>query len=311
MACLFKESSFDWFYAFTDRRVSEYIKMKDILLSDNSAEHQYARSSSSTPLVAKKTSDHGYAKSTASSTKKLKKLGVTDPKQRKLSFAKVPSFHKVTYVSSDSDEPLSSMKSTENSTLGGKSEKGSHPVNGLEQKVAIKIPVKKVSTSLPTEVSVLPPTNLSTLMDGRNLSPKAKKVPTLIKSPGFSKKAGKTKEIILEDQKEKKKKLSNGKKLISLKDGPSSLKKKQSPDSGRKQKKELISLSSDSDSDLDVPLSKLKASPKSNSKQQQVKNSKSKKSLSMTERSPKVKISHSKSPKSKDKVRIICHSRFL
>ena len=286
--------------------------MKDLSLPHSSLEHQYAKSTAATALGTKKNADHGYAKSsTASSTKKTKKLEVLDPKQRKLSFTKVPPLHKtdVTYISSDSDEPLSAIKSVESITLGAKLEKiNDHAVNGLEKKLGSKSPVKKLSPGLKTEILVLPSSNLPVDEDKKKLvlSPKAKKVPTLIQAPGFSRKANKKRESTNEDQKNVKKKLSNCKKHGSVGNEPSSSKKLQTPGAGRKLKKGFITLSSDSDSDLDIPLSKLKTSPKSSDKKQQMKSVKSKKKLSMTERSPKVKISHSKSPKIKDKVRKIC-----
>ena len=285
--------------------------MKDLSLSHNRLEHHYAKSSS-TPLLAKKDSDHGYAKSSAhSSTKKVKKAEVIDPKQRKLSFAKVPSLHKVevTYVSSDSDEPLSSIKSVEANSLGRASDKSSnHSVNGLKDKVTSKSPVKDLP---PGDVAVLP-SNLQKDGDSKKIGlwPRPKKTPTLIQSPGFSRKNSIKKGVLMDgdkEEKKKKKKVSSGKKLSLVKKESPSTKKRLTPDSGKKHKKGLIPLPSDSDSDLDVPLSKLKTSPKSDTKKYPVKPLKSKRSLSMSERSPKVKISHSKSPKIKEKVSIYIH----
>ena len=280
--------------------------MKDLSSPQSNLEHQYAKSTSLS--LTKKRSDHGYAKSSSSSsTKKNKKIDIVDPKQRKLSFAKVPSLHKVeaTSLSSDSDEPLSSIKSNEdNTTASNFVKKSDHSMNGTAQKSPNKSPNKKLAPILPKEVEVLPlhsPNNESKKRLG--FFPKHEKAPAVIPSTGCQRITKQSEESSLKGQKHEKK-LVNTKKVKQIKNKSSPLKKKHTPGSGKKLKKEVMTLSTDSDSDLDVPLSKLKTSPKFKSKSKSpLKSLKSMKKMSLTERSPKVKISHSKSPKIKGKVR--------
>lgn len=275
--------------------------MKHVTVPLSITEPQYAKPNNSTALGAKKSFDHGYAQS--SSKKKSKKAEEVDSKQRKLSFAKVPSLHEVSYVSSDSDEPLSSIRSSEDAAASLTKTTG-HSINGMEVEPSSGSPVKKISSHSPKKFVALQ-ANPSKIEEKKiGLFPKQKKMPTLISSPGASKKSSPKKDFSPEsakckDQKSEKKKFANGKKVTPVKK-KSPMVKKGSTGSGKKPKKALVTLSSDSDSDLDLPLSKLKTLPKLSKK---LKISKSMNSISATERSPKVKISHAKSPKMKDKVK--------
>lgn len=283
-------------------------------------EHSYAKASSSASNVVKKNQDHGYAKSSSLSLKKHKKHQIIDPKQRKLSFSKLPAKPKIQEVtlssSSDSDEPLSSVKNSNDSSS----------------------PVGKMKLLTFTKKSPIKPTLIAKkVVEGQNdvsfknkakdgTSPKVHKKKKREKSPSSKgkekKKEGKTKLKILSSSKAKGD--SSPKKAKKLKSPKKKSSTKENKTNGvlSSSKKVKIDLSSDSDSDLDIPLSQLKNSPKfKNSPKIKVTPKLSSKHglslhkkggssasamalkvLSQVQRSPKVKISTVKSPKLKLKV---------
>ena len=287
--------------------------MKDTILVEQKPEHSYAKASSSASTFIKKNQDHGYAKSSSLSLKKHKKHEVIDPKQRKLSFSKLPAKPKIQEVtlssSSDSDEPLSSVKNNNDSRSPvGKMKlltftKKSPPKPTLVAKNAVEGQSKKTLDNK--------------LKDG--VSPKISKKKKVGKSPsskGRQKKEGKTKLKVSSASKVKgDSALKKARKLKSPKKSSTKESKTNGALSGSKKIK--IDLSSDSDSDLDIPLSQLKNSPKFKNSPKIKRTPKlssehgpsphkkggrsasamALKVLSQTERSPKVKISTVKSPK--------------
>ena len=288
--------------------------MKDTTLVEQKPEHSYAKASSSASNVIKKNQDHGYAKSSSLSLKKHKKHEIIDPKQRKLSFSKLPAKPKVQEVtlssSSDSDEPLSSVKNNNDS---------SSPVGKMKLLTFTKrSPPKPTLVSKKTAEGQSKKTLHNKLKDG--VSPKVSKKKKVGKSPSSKgkekSKEGKTKLKVSSASKVKgDSALKKAKKLKSPK--KSSTKKSKTNGALSGSKKIKIDLSSDSDSDLDIPLSQLKNSPKfKNSPKIKLTPKLSSehgssphkkggpsasamalKVLSQTERSPKVKISTVKSPK--------------
>ncbi|XP_065072272.1 tyrosine-protein kinase BAZ1B-like isoform X2 [Rhopilema esculentum] len=279
--------------------------MKDISVPQTNPEHGCSKHSPSSSTFSKNSVDHGYAK--LSSSKKSKKLSIIDPKQRKLSFAKIPSIkHSEKIVidssNSESDEPLALFKN-------GKS---------ID-------PTKKVTEtdeSSKNTIGSVTETTRNGSLDATLSKKVGGNIEQLPASPKKSKKETIGSEAFATHKNSSPSKMAN----CNSKKKDSCAKMKPFKADGKREnglklskKSAKINVPSDSDSDLDVPLSQLKNSPKfkksekakliapshlkkDHTKKKFSKSAEKLKKLSHCERSPKMKISHAKSPNMKNKV---------